>query len=134
MEQTKVDEGRALRAQVQGKKSEHFTEGLIGLDPRMAEWSDGWIFGEVWSSDAMSTADRVFVAIVALAATGKPDQLRMYLHGALQADMDATRIHEALLMLPVYVGFPTALQAQVVWQEVVQSARRRGMAVEVPVR
>jgi hypothetical protein len=36
-------------------------------------------------------------------------------------------------MLTVYVGFPTALGALVVWQDVVLSARRRGMTVDVPV-
>ena len=37
-------------------------------------------------------------------------------------------------MLVVYVGFPTALQALVVWQEVVGAARRAGVDVDVPVR
>ena len=68
-----------------------------------------------------------------LAATNKPGQLKNYLHGALQDGMDPRRIHEALVMLVVYVGFPTALQAMVVWQEVVTAARTRGMVVDVPV-
>lgn len=132
MEDASLERGRTLRAQVQGEKSDLFTEGLIGLDPRMAEWSDGWIFGEVWDGDGIGIEDRVLVAVVALAATGATDQLRNYLHGALQNGFDGRRIHEALLMLPVYVGFPTAIKALVCWRTVVDSARRRGIAVDIP--
>jgi len=133
MDQTKVVEGQARRGRAQGAKHERFTAGMATLDPRLPEWADGWIFGEVWASDGTGFDDRMLVAIVALAATNKPDQLRIYLHGALQDGIDPNRIHEALLMLTVYVGFPTALQALVVWQDVVLSARRRGVAVDVPV-
>jgi 4-carboxymuconolactone decarboxylase len=132
MDDASLERGRALRARVQGAKSELFTEGLIGLDPRMAEWSDGWIFGDVWEGEGIGLEDRVLVAVVALAATAKTEQLRNYLHGALQADFDPRRIHEALLMLPVYVGFPTAIQALVVWRAVVESARRHGQTIDLP--
>jgi 4-carboxymuconolactone decarboxylase len=125
--------GRDLRSRVQGEKHDDFTQGLIELDPRLAEWSDAWIFGEVWDGEGIELQDQILVAIVALAATAKTEQLRNYLHGALQAGADARRIHEALLMLPVYVGFPTAIQALVVWQKVVQSARRRGLDLDLPV-
>ena len=88
----------------------------------------------MWAEDGLSFQDRQLVAMVALASTGKPDQLRNYLHGALQDGFDARRIHEALLMLVVYIGWPTTLQALVVWQEVVRSARRGGIVVDVPVQ
>ena len=132
MDDASLERGRALRAQVQGEKSDLFTEGLIELDPRMAEWSDGWIFGEVWDGEGIELEDRVLVAIIALAATGAVEQLRNYLHGALQNGFDGRRIHEALLMLPVYVGFPTAIKALVTWRKVVDSARRRGIPVDIP--
>jgi len=67
----------------------------------------------------------MLVAITALAATEHPAQLRNYLHGALQAGISARKINEALLMMVVYAGFPTALSALVVWKDVVASARAR---------
>jgi 4-carboxymuconolactone decarboxylase len=75
----------------------------------------------------------MLVAIVALASTGKPDQLKIYLHGAIQAGASGRRIHEALLLLPVYVGFPTAVQALVLWRDVVLACRRRGVDIDVPI-
>ena len=58
------------------------------------------------------------VAIVALACGGHHVQLRNYLHGALQAGIDPNRVHEALKMLVVYDGFPTAIAAMAVLNEV----------------
>ena len=52
----------------------------------------------------------------------------------LQEGIEPRRIHEALLMLVTYVGFPTAIEAMVVWQDVVTAARRQGLEVDVPVR
>ena len=125
--------GAALRARVQGSRHEALHAALGTIDPRLRGWADDFIFGDVWAHDGIDVHDRVLVAIVALAATGRTEQLRNYLHGALQDGFDARRLHEALLMLVVYVGWPTTISSLVVWQEVVQSSRRRGMVVDVPV-
>jgi 4-carboxymuconolactone decarboxylase len=129
----KPSEGAQRRARAQGRRHADLHANLGSIDPRLRDWADGFIFGDVWSGEGLSFQDRQLVAMVALASTGKPDQLRNYLHGALQDGFDARRIHETLLMLVVYIGWPTTLQALVVWQEVVRSARRAGIVVDVPV-
>jgi 4-carboxymuconolactone decarboxylase len=128
----RASEGAALRARAQGGRHRDLQSALGSIDPRMAEWADGFIFGDVWARAGIAFEDRMLVAIVALAATERPNQLRNYLHGALQDGMDPRRIHEALLMLVVYVGWPVALQSLVVWQEVVHSARKRGVEMDLP--
>jgi 4-carboxymuconolactone decarboxylase len=97
----------------------------------MAAWADDFIFGEIWGREGISQDERMLVAITALAATEHPAQLRNYLHGALQAGISARKINEALLMMVVYAGFPTALSALVVWKDVVASARRQGVAIDI---
>ena len=131
-EPERASEGAALRARAQGARHHDLQTALGAIDPRMAEWADGFIFGDVWNREGADFEDRMLVAIVALAATERPNQLRNYLHGALQDGMDPRRIHEALLMLVVYVGWPVALQSLVVWQEVVRSARKRGAEIDLP--
>jgi 4-carboxymuconolactone decarboxylase len=126
--------GSSRRARAQGVRHEDLQANLAAIDPRLARWADGFVFGDVWAEPGLTFEDRQLVAIVALAATGKPDQLRNYLHGAIQDGFDPVRVHEALVMLVVYVGFPTALQSLLVWQEVVRSVRRRGGVVEVPIQ
>jgi len=103
--------GRALRARAQGRQSDRLGEALGELDPDLLEYADGFIFGSVWTGPGLEFEDRMLVAITALAATGATTQLGNYLHGALQDGMPPERIKEALKMLVVYVGFPTAISA-----------------------
>jgi 4-carboxymuconolactone decarboxylase len=124
-------EGAQRRERAQGAKHEGLRAELASLDPSMAEWADGFIFGDVWGRPGITQDERMLVAISALAATEHPAQLRNYLHGALQAGISARKIHEALLMMVVYAGFPTALTSLVVWKEVLGAARRQGVAVDM---
>lgn len=125
------DEGRARRFRAQGKYAEALTARMADLDPALPAYADGFIFGDVWGRPGMAFEERMLVAIIALAATRSSEQLRNYLHGALQDGMSARKVHEGLLMLTVYTGFPTALGALVVWREVVASARRQGLPVDL---
>jgi len=124
-------EGAQRRARAQGAKHGQLRDELASLDPAMAAWADDFIFGEIWGREGISQDERMLVAITALAATEHPAQLRNYLHGALQAGISARKINEALLMMVVYAGFPTALSALVVWKDVVASARRQGVAIDL---
>jgi len=124
-------EGQALRRLAQGPKSDRILEALSELDPQLAEWADSWIFGEVWARPGLEHEDRMIVAITALAAQGNTAQLRTYLHGALEAGISARKIHESLVMLVVYVGFPTVVGVLGVWSEIVASARRNGLTVDL---
>lgn len=103
--------GRALRARAQGRHTDKLGDALAALDPDLLDYADGFIFGSVWAGADLAFEDRMLVAITALAATGQDAQLGNYLHGALQDGMAPDRIREALKMLVVYVGFPTAITA-----------------------
>ncbi|HEU0196955.1 MAG TPA: carboxymuconolactone decarboxylase family protein, partial [Nevskiaceae bacterium] len=67
-----------------------------------------------------------------LATTRQTDQLRVYLFGALNRGMSARKIHETLVMLSVYAGFPVALSALKLWSQVVASARKQGLTLDLP--
>jgi 4-carboxymuconolactone decarboxylase len=104
--------GRALRARAQGRATDKLGEALAALDPDLLEYADGFIFGSVWNEHPdLPFEDRMLVAITALATTGQTTQLGNYLHGALQDGIRPARIKEALKMLVVYAGFPTAINA-----------------------
>jgi 4-carboxymuconolactone decarboxylase len=118
------ERGRALRRRAQGRKADQLGVALRDLDPALLEWADTFIFGDVWARPGLDYERRMLVAITALAAQGHLAQLRNYLHGALQAGIPAEQVHETLLMLAVYAGFPAALNALACWQEVLASERR----------
>lgn len=131
-ESTANEEGAARRRRAQGAKADQLQAALTALDPKLGEWADGFVFGDVWGRPGLEFDQRMLVAITALAAGGYMPQLKNYLHGALEAGIPAQAVHEALLMLVVYCGMPAALGAMVCWSEVVASARRRGLDVDLP--
>lgn len=118
--------GEEIRRRAQGEKAERLLDALRQLDADFPSWADQFVFGEVWNRPGADFEDRMIVAITALAATGHTVQLRNYLHGALQAGIAQTRIHEWLAMLVPYVGFPSTVKAMTVWKEV--SASHNGLS------
>jgi 4-carboxymuconolactone decarboxylase len=105
--------GKELRERAQGAMAPRLQDALGSLDPELAEIADDFIFGRIWAgaSEDIAFEERMLVAITALAAGDHQEQLRNYLHGALQEGIPADKLHEALKMLVVYCGFPTALHA-----------------------
>jgi hypothetical protein len=73
----------------------------------------------------------MLVAIVALASIPNTEQTSNYLWGALQAGVSARKIHESLLMLVVYAGFPRALGPLQVWKTVLGKAFADGMDIDM---
>jgi 4-carboxymuconolactone decarboxylase len=105
--------GAARRRRAQGVKAEKLQTALLELDPRLGAWADDFVFGQVWADDVLAHDERMLVAIAALAATGRSNQLRNYLHGALQDGIAPARIREVLRMMVVYAGFPLAIESLV---------------------
>ena len=121
--------GAALRRRAQGAKADQLQALLASLDPGVGRWADEFVFGEVWGRPGLDFEGRMLVAITSLATQGKGALLRNYAHGALQAGVSARKIHEALVELVVYVGFPTATSMLFEWQQVLVAARRQGVAI-----
>jgi 4-carboxymuconolactone decarboxylase len=120
------DHGPQRRARAQGQKADRLQAALVELDPTLGRWADNHIFGDVWEGDALSFDDRMLVAIVALATLGRRNQLRNYLHGALQDGRRPEELREVMRMLTVYAGFPTAIEAMAELDAVLAGAGRQG--------
>lgn len=128
---TRNEAGAELRRAVQGPKSDRLQEGVMALDRGLAEWVDEFVFGTVWQREGLSHDDRMLIAISVLAAGQDHDQLKAYLFGALHKGMSARKIQEALAMLTVYRGFPTAIQGLTVFRSVVDACRVQGVPLDL---
>ena len=115
------------RQRAQGAKSEALQRDLDLLDSQVASWADSFVFGEVWGRSGISHEERMLVAITSLATQGRTAQLRNYLFGAVQDGISTEKVQEALVMLVVYAGFPTALVALNEWREVRLACERQGL-------
>jgi len=116
--------GAQRRKRAQGAKADRLQSALEDLDPALARWADDFVFGDVWRDDALSHHERMLVSIAALAALNRRNQLRNYLHGALQDGIDADKLREVMRMMTVYAGFPVAIESMVELDAALAAHRR----------
>src|SRR5215212_9701803 len=92
---------------------------LIGdIAPKLAELTDNVLFGDVWERPGLSKRDRSLVTVSALIAMNRPDQLRSHLVRARENGLTQEELIEAITHLAFYAGWPSAVTAVSVAQEV----------------
>lgn len=93
--------------------------GLRANSPELADAVVDFALGEVWGSDHLDRRTRSLEVVAMLAAlTGRPNQLRSHINGALNHGATPEEVVETLRMVAVYAGFPAALTAWPVMEEV----------------
>ena len=98
---------------------------LMGdIAPKLAELTDGVLFGDVWERSQLSKRDRSLVTIAALIAMNRPDQLRSHLGRALQNGVTQEEIIETITHLSFYSGWPNGVSAVGVAREVFQQQKK----------
>jgi 4-carboxymuconolactone decarboxylase len=86
--------------------------------PGMAALTDDVLFGDVWRRPDLSPRDRSLVTISVLIATGKPAQLAGHLGRALDNGVQPSEASGLLAHLAVYCGWPSAVSALDVYEQV----------------
>ena len=90
------------------------------VNPKLAELTDGVLFGDVWARPGLSPRDRSLVTVSALIAMNRPDQLRSHLQRARDNGLSEAELVEAITHLAFYAGWPSAVTASVVAKEAFQ--------------
>lgn len=88
-------------------------------------------FGDIWSRPGLDRKTRSLLVVAMLATQGRPTALRAHIRGALNHGATREELVETLRTVAAYAGFPAALEAWPVMEEVVaevarKRARRRG--------
>jgi 4-carboxymuconolactone decarboxylase len=92
---------------------------LVGdVAPKLAELTDGVLFGDVWARPQLGRRDRSLVTVSALIAMNRPDQLRSHLALAKQNGLTEEELSEAITHLAFYAGWPSGMSAAGVAKEV----------------
>jgi 4-carboxymuconolactone decarboxylase len=98
---------------------------LMGdIAPKLAELTDGVLFGDVWERPQLSKRDRSLVTVAALIALNRPDQLRSHMTRALRNGVTEEEIVEAITHLSFYSGWPNGVTAVGVAREVFQQNKK----------
>jgi 4-carboxymuconolactone decarboxylase len=94
-------------------------QSLMGAtNPKLAELTDKVLYGDVWARPGLSQRDRSLIAVAALIAMDRPDQLRSHLARARTNGISEAELIEVITHMAFYSGWPTAVTATTVAKEV----------------
>jgi 4-carboxymuconolactone decarboxylase len=89
-----------------------------GLAPALVHFTDDVLFDEVWERPQLSRKERSLVTVAALTAGGNTEQLRFHLQYAKDNGVTEDELIEAITHLAFYSGWPCAMSAMAVAQQV----------------
>jgi 4-carboxymuconolactone decarboxylase len=100
-------------------KQESAAQRIIGdFAPKLVELTDDVLFGDVWAREELSPRDRSLITVAALIANGNTEQLPGHLNRARENGLSETELVEVIIHLAFYAGWPRAMSAVRVAQEV----------------
>lgn len=88
------------------------------FDPELAKDLSLFITGNLYSRQVLPLPERQMVAIAALAALQRTEELKIHIHGALNVGVPARKVAEAIFQIGVYAGFPAVNTALAALKEV----------------
>jgi 4-carboxymuconolactone decarboxylase len=100
--------------------------------PGLAALTDEVLFGDVWRRPELSPRDRSLVTVSVLIATGKPAQLAGHLGRALDNGVKPTEASGLLAHLAIYCGWPSAVSALDVYEQVYAARKVDTTALRAP--
>lgn len=105
------------------KKTETHRDKVNAVAPALVDLSKRVLFGEVWERSGLSKRDRSMITVAALIATNSSDQLRRHLARALENGVTREEIGEMITHLAFYCGWPAAMTAGVLANEVFKESK-----------
>ncbi|GBD23388.1 hypothetical protein HRbin29_01054 [bacterium HR29] len=82
-------------------------------------------FGDIWARPGLDRKTRSLLVVAMLATQGRPTALRAHLKGALNHGATREELAETLRTVAAYSGFPAALEAWPIMEEVVAEFERK---------
>ena len=90
------------------------------FDADLAKDLSLFITGKLYSRNVLPLPQRQVVAVAALAALQKTDELKLHLHGALNVGVPPRELAETIFQVGVYAGFPAINTALAALKEVLR--------------
>jgi 4-carboxymuconolactone decarboxylase len=115
------DEGMRVRREVLG--DEHVDAAIERTSEFTADYQDlitRYAWGEIWTRPGLDRRTRSAMAMTALIALGRFDELGMHVRAALRNGLSEDEIKEVLLQSAIYCGVPAANSAFAVAQRVLE--------------
>jgi 4-carboxymuconolactone decarboxylase len=95
-----------------GERGESVLDNLREVCPEMADHIIAFAFGDIYTRSGLDLKQRALVTIACLTTLGHGlPQLKVHIHGALNAGCSREEIIETILHTALYAGFPAAMNA-----------------------
>lgn len=94
--------------------------GTTAMNAAVRRLSEEFAYASLWTRPVLDRKQRSLVTIAMLGALNRPHELRIHLVGALNNGCSAEEIREVFTHSVAYCGFPSAIDALRVAEEVLQ--------------
>jgi 4-carboxymuconolactone decarboxylase len=106
------EKGLEVRREILG--AEYVDASLAGADDFLMGFQQlvtEWAWGYAWSRPGLDRRTRSMLNLAILTALGRPQELGIYVKGALASGVSVAEIREVLIHATVYCGTPAGRQA-----------------------
>jgi 4-carboxymuconolactone decarboxylase len=118
---SRYERGWKKLREIDGKAGEHVIQDLQSIAPDFARYLIEFPFGDIYSRPGLDLKSREIAAVAVMTALGNAQtQLKVHIHAALNVGCTREEIVEVIMQTAVYAGFPSALNAMSVANEVFQ--------------
>jgi len=115
------DKGLKLRREMLGREAVDARMKALGdFGEPLQDIINAYAYGDVWSRPALPLATKSLAMIAMMAATGRANEMRVHVKGALANGCTAEQIRDILLLVAMYCGIPAANEAHRVALEVLR--------------
>lgn len=116
---TQYEKGLALLNQLHGGHSGQAIVDTAGkVSPRLVKMGIEWVFGDIMQDSTLDLKTRELTIIACLVAQNATLQLKAHIEAALNVGVTQKEIVALIEQLAIYAGFPFAMNALHVAQEV----------------
>jgi 4-carboxymuconolactone decarboxylase len=92
--------------------------GMVRRNGALGSFAVDHVLGNLWSRPQLSRRDRSLIVITFLATIGSTEEFRSHVRGALHHGVTRAEVEEVVLQVAGYAGFPMAMQAARIVDEV----------------
>jgi 4-carboxymuconolactone decarboxylase len=117
------ERGAAVIRSLNNGMTQPTLEGMRREFPFLAEATEAYALGDVWSRSGLDNRTRQLAAVAAFAAIGETAVMRVHAGYALNIGVSEEELKEVIYMVTVPAGFPKAIAASRVLSQLLEERR-----------
>ncbi|MCR9137479.1 MAG: carboxymuconolactone decarboxylase family protein [Alphaproteobacteria bacterium] len=115
---SRAQRGAQVVDKLNGGKPQKALENMRETFPFLAEATESYALGDVWSRTVLDDRTRQIATVAAFAALGVTDFMKIHAGYALNVGVSEEELKEVIYLTTVHAGFPRAIAASAALSEV----------------